>query len=150
MPWQGKNWWVVPRSVPARYAEQPAAADAFQRPLRSRFQARLSRSVWWPARRVVGGALYPRAVVGLAAGAAGDTCQASVAGWRSPGALGAGRRTQRRTAFPPPNLALEPTAPSGSFFPCVRRCLGGRLTAGLWPPLLQPRKPPLPKYNITR
>lgn len=26
-------------------AEQPAAADAFQRPLRSRFQARLSRSV---------------------------------------------------------------------------------------------------------
>ena len=28
-----------------RTAEQPAAADAFQRPLRSRFQARLSRSV---------------------------------------------------------------------------------------------------------
>jgi hypothetical protein len=28
-----------------RLAEQPAAADAFQRPLRSRFQARLSRSV---------------------------------------------------------------------------------------------------------
>jgi len=26
-------------------AEQPPAADAFQRPLRSRFQARLSRSV---------------------------------------------------------------------------------------------------------
>jgi hypothetical protein len=26
-------------------AEQPAAADALQRPLRSRFQARLSRSV---------------------------------------------------------------------------------------------------------
>jgi hypothetical protein len=26
-------------------AEQPAAADAFQRPLRSRFQARLSASV---------------------------------------------------------------------------------------------------------
>jgi hypothetical protein len=29
----------------ALLAEQPAAADALQRPLRSRFQARLSRSV---------------------------------------------------------------------------------------------------------
>jgi hypothetical protein len=33
------------RSASCRAIKQPAAADAFQRPLRSRFQARLSRSV---------------------------------------------------------------------------------------------------------
>jgi hypothetical protein len=32
-------------------AEQPAAADAFQRPLRSGFQARLSRSVRHPSKQ---------------------------------------------------------------------------------------------------
>jgi len=36
---------LTPQAERLHPAEQPAAADAFQRPLRFRFQARLSRSV---------------------------------------------------------------------------------------------------------
>src|SRR5262249_38531340 len=100
--------------------EPPPAADCLQRALRARFRQRLRRSVRWPARRGGGGTSYPRAwgvwVVqgGWHPGRASVGC----------GGPGRGARGAHRKPLPPPNHALEPTAPSGRFSPCGSRSLG--------------------------
>ena len=72
---------------------------------------RLSAGVRWPARRGVaeGGTHEERC--GAMAGGAGRSCRASGAGGAPPGALGSGCCAQGATHSPPPNNALEPTAP---------------------------------------
>jgi hypothetical protein len=107
-------------------AEQARAGDGGQRPLvpRSRCPPRLTRSVRWPARRVVSGASYPSVAVGVDGGR-GVALRPGIGGGRGAARRpGSGGAWPRRSVVPPPNNALEPTAPSG------RLCPGGRLWVG--------------------
>ena len=76
------------------------------------------RGGWWTETS------SPRAAVGRGGERGGRSGRASVAGGALSGALGAGVRWPTRRSLPPPNNALEPTAPSG------RLCPGGRLCVG--------------------
>ena len=74
--------------------------------------------VRWPARRVAGGTSCPSAR-GCAGGSSGAETVPAVGGVRgSAGRPGSGAACPIPVSLPPPNNALEPTAPSGSFFPC--------------------------------
>jgi hypothetical protein len=85
---------------------------------------RLTASVRWPARRMVGGGLYPKAAAWVG-GWRGSGPVPGVGGRRgAAGRPGGGARGPKRRSLPPPNHALEPTAPSG------RLCPGGRLWVG--------------------
>src|SRR6266571_6667650 len=68
--------------------------------LRSGYRRRLKRGVRWPARRVVGGALYPRARGERVASAARRSCRSSEVGGMPPGALGAGLGPQPLGVYP--------------------------------------------------
>ena len=113
-------------------ASHTAPADALQRPLvpRSRFRARLSGSVRWPARRVVNGTLSLSVAVGAGCGR-GSGPGPDGGGMRSStGRPGVGTLGPRLGRLPPPNHALEPTAPTGSVCPCVGPCLGAAAHRG--------------------
>ena len=116
---------LVPWLNPApNQALEPTASSFGSAALRLRFRRRLTAGVRWPARRVVGGALSLRAAVWIG-GWRGSESRPSVRAVRgSAGRPGRRTRWSRRASLPPPNNALEPTAPSGRVCLCARRDLG--------------------------
>src|SRR5438132_23237 len=101
---------------------------------RSGHWARLTASVRWPARRVVGEARYPSAR-GCAGGSIGTEAVPAVGGLRdSAGAPWERGDVARTSALPPPNHALERTGHSGHPWPAWGCPCGPPLTASVrWP-----------------
>ena len=90
---------------------------------------RLTATVRWPARRVVGEARYPSAR-GCAGGAIGTEAVPAVGGLRdSAGAPWERGDVARTSALPPPNHALERTGHSGHPWPAWGCPCGPPLTA---------------------
>src|SRR5438876_5730647 len=98
---------------------------------RSGHWARLTASVRWPARRVVGEARYPSAR-GCAGGSIGTETVPAVGGLRdSAGAPWERGDVAGTSALPPPNNALERTGHSGHPWPAWGCTCGPPLTASV-------------------